>query len=137
MRSKRRSTTRKYVMYGGAPTPAPAPARFPGQPFDADDIEDAFNDYLQAAYSMNEAAKAIQETSQFQNNSDPNPSLTGTRNLQKTSALSFSTAASSFLNSLKAAYGSLSSGQGIVVPPASAFAPRPAPRPAPVPAGSV
>jgi len=109
MRNKRRSTTRRRVMYGGQ---APAPAtRFPGQNFDPADIHRALNNYLLAAHSINEAAKAIHDTSLFQNN----PS-TGTRVLQKTSALSFSTAASSFLNSLRGVYGSLSSGEQIVIP---------------------
>jgi len=118
MRNKRRTTTRKRAMYGGqygdqyggqllAPAPPPL-ARFPGSNFNPQDIYNALNNYLTAAYSINEAAKAIEDTSNFQNNPTD-----GTRNLQKTSALSFSTAAQTFVNSLRGVYGSLTSGQTI------------------------
>ena len=136
MRNKRRTTTRKRAMYGGqygdqyggqllAPAPPPL-ARFPGSNFNPQDIYNALNNYLTAAYSINEAAKAIEDTSYFQN------SANGTRTLQKTSALSFSTAASSFVNSLRSAYGSLSRGQPITIGTATAFAPYPAPVRAPI-----
>ena len=111
MRNKRRTTTRRRVMYGGAPNPAPV-SMFPGQNYNRQDVYNALNNYLQAAYSINQAALAIQETSSYQNNSTD-----GTRNLQKTSASSFSTAASSFVSSLRSIYGSLT-GETIVLPPA-------------------
>jgi len=120
MRNKRRSTTRRRVMYGGAPNPAPA-LRFPGDNFNPQDIFNALNNYLKAAYSINQAAQAIKETSDFQNNpGTTNPALTGTRIIQKNSAISFSTAASSFINSLKGVYGSLTSGNTMMLPSSSA-----------------
>ena len=123
MRNKRRTTTRKRVMYGGQyPPPSPGPAKmFPGDNFNPLDVYNALNNYLKAAWSINEAAKAIHDTSKFQNNPDTsNPALTGSRILQKTSALSFSTASTSFLNSLKGIYGSLTSGLVMPIPPMSA-----------------
>ena len=153
MRNKRRTTTRRRVMYGGNPAPA---VMFPGDNFNPQDVYTALNNYLQAAYSINQAALAIKDTSNFQNNPDTsNPAVTGTRILQKNSALSFSTAATSFINSLKGVYGSLTSGTTIPLPPVPgspqevltkvrsemvartpAVSPRPAvsPIPAPVPA---
>jgi hypothetical protein len=121
MKNKRRNTTRRRVMYGGQATDP-----FPGQGYEAEVLEEYFRNYLIAAHSMNEAAKAIEDTSHFQNSSN------GTRTLQKTSALSFSTAASSFVNSLRSAYGSLSRGQPITIGTATAFAPYPAPVRAPI-----
>lgn len=116
MRNKRRTTTRRRVMYGG--NPAPAAVMFPGDNFNPQDVYTALNNYLQAAYSINQAALAIKDTSNFQNNPDTsNPAVTGTRILQKNSALSFSTAATSFINSLKGVYGSLTSGTTIPLPP--------------------
>ena len=119
MRNKRRTTTRKRVMYGGQLPPfIPAPAGlFPGDNFNPQDVYNALNNYLKAAWSINEAAKAIDETSQFQNNTNANPNITGTRVLQKSSAVSFSTATSSFINSLKGIYGSLTSGLVMPLPP--------------------
>jgi hypothetical protein len=119
MRNKRRTTTRKRVMYGGQLPPLiPAPAGlFPGDNFNPQDVYNALNNYLQAAWSINEAAKAIDETSQFQNNLSSDPNVTGTRVLQKSSAVSFSTATSSFINSLRGIYGSLTSGLVMPLPP--------------------
>ena len=97
---KRRLKTRKYGMYGGqSPVPAPAPASgaaapaFEGFNYTDAELRSALNSYLQAAYSIRNAANAIKDTSQFQNTNDPTNQNPGTRFLQRTSSSSFKDAA--------------------------------------------
>jgi hypothetical protein len=105
---QRRSKTRKYTMYGGAPAPAPA---FSGFGYTNAELYTSLNNYLQAAHSIKIAANAIKDTSINQNSS-----VTGTRVLQKMSSDSFGSAASSMKNSLDRLYQSFTN-TSISLPP--------------------
>jgi len=85
-------------MYGGQTVPAPAPA-FSGFGYSNTELYTSLNNYLQAAYSIKLASNAIKDTSTSQNTL-----VTGTRNLQKNSALSFQTATTTIQTSLDRLY---------------------------------
>lgn len=110
---KRKSKTRKYVMYGGAP----APASFTGFGYSAGELYTSLNNYLNAAYSIKVAANAVKDTSINQN-----LPVTGTRVLQKMSSDSFASAASTMKNSLDRLYMSFTQ-QLISLPPVPARPP--------------
>jgi len=115
---KSKSKTRKYNMYGGV---APAPA-FSGFQYPSTDLYTSLNNYLQAAYSIKLAADAIQDTSLSQNTP-----TTGTRNLQKNSAASFSMAAQTIESSLSRLYSAFSGRSINLAPIASGYPPYPPP----------
>jgi hypothetical protein len=111
-KSRRNLNTRKYkkrLLYGGTP-PAPAPAGNIFSRYNADDVRLTLDNYLQAAYSVYQAALAIKETSDSQNKATANPTDIdrGTRYLQRDSAASFGTAADSIRRSLNNLYMALS-----------------------------
>jgi hypothetical protein len=112
--NRRKLKTRKYAMYGGAPSPAPrpAPAVSPGPAFAGFDYTDAelrsaLDSYLQAAYSIRNAANAIKETSIFQNKDDPTNVNPGTRYMQRSSSASFKDAAATISNAISRFYSGI------------------------------
>ena len=104
-KSKRNQRTRKQrmLMYGGAPSPAPAPGFNIFNTYSATDVQSSLNNFLQAAYSVYQAAIAIKATSTNQNNNTTD-STRGTRYLQIDSANSFQTATTTIQNSLNNLY---------------------------------
>jgi hypothetical protein len=122
----RRNNTKKNrsrVMYGGAPAPAPADLSNIFSRYDAADVRNTLNNFLQAAYSVYQASLAIKETSDNQNRPTTNPTdpLRGTRYLQRDSSASFTTATDSVQRSLNNLYMALSGTTiGPTLSPASA-----------------
>ena len=103
-----RTRKQKKVMYGGqSPSPATAVNIFAN--YSNTEIQTSLNNFLQAAYSVYQAALAIQATSNNQNKftSDPNDPTRGTRYLQIDSAASFLSATTTIQNSLNNLYMSL------------------------------
>ena len=119
--------TKKYkkrLLYGGNP-PAPAPSSITDifDKYDANDVRTTLNNFLQAAYSVHQAALAIKATSDNQNKitADPTDPTRGTRYLQRDSSYSFTTAADSIRQSLNNLYMALSdTSVGPTLSPASA-----------------
>lgn len=105
-KSRRNNRTRKYVAYGGQAAPAPANI-FTG--YSSTDVHTSLNNFLQAAYSIYEAALAIKATAENQSTytPDPNAPNRGTRYLQLDSSGSFSSASSTIQSSLDNLYRTL------------------------------
>ena len=124
LKTRRNNTKkRRTVMYGGAPAPAPAEITNIFAKYDSEDVRKTLNNFLQAAYSVQQAALAIKATSDNQNRptTDPTDPLRGTRYLQRDSSASFSTAADSIQRSLNNLYMALSeTSVGPTLSPASA-----------------
>jgi hypothetical protein len=124
LKSRRNLNTRKNrtrVMYGGAPAAAPNDNIF--SRYDPEDIRTTLNNFLQAAYSVYQAALAVKETSDNQNKptTDPTDPTRGTRYLQRDSSASFTTAADSIQRSLNNLYMALGdTSVGPTLSPASA-----------------
>ena len=118
---KNKSKTRKYRMYGGQGAPAAAAPAVAGQEggqaafdpwgYSRTELFTSLNNYLQAAYSMKLASDAIKDTSVSQNTL-----ITGTRNLQLSSANSYKIAADTVQLSLDRLYQAFTSS----LPPLSA-----------------
>ena len=113
----RRTNTKKNrnrVMYGGAPAPDPSPAPSDVSNiffrYDATDVRKTLDNFLQASYSVYQAALAIKDTSDNQSRptTDPSDPLRGTRYLQRDSSASFTTASDSIQRSLNNLYMALS-----------------------------
>ena len=106
----RRNNTRKNrsrLMYGGAPAPAPIDVSNIFFRYDAEDVRKTLDNFLQAAYSVYQAALAISDTSDNQNKPTTDDSR-GTRWLQRDSSASFTTASDSIQRSLNNLYMALS-----------------------------
>jgi predicted trehalose synthase len=107
---KRKLNTRKYnkrLLYGGNP---PASMTDIFSKYNPDDVRLTLTNFLQAAYSVYQAALAIKETSDNQNKptTDATDATRGTRYLQRDSSASFLTAADSIERSLNNLYMALS-----------------------------
>jgi len=119
--------TKKYkkrLLYGGNP-PAPAPSSITDifDRYDPSDVRTTLNNFLQAAYSVHQAALAIKATSDSQNKitAIPTDPTRGSRYLQKDSSYSFTTAADSIRQSLNNLYMALSETTvGPILSPAAA-----------------
>jgi hypothetical protein len=112
LKSRRNLNTRKnktHVMYGGSPAPAPNSNNNIFSRYDTDDVRITLNNFLQAAYSVYQAALAIKETSDNQNKNTTSAadSARGTRYLQRDSSASFLTATDSIQRSLNNLYKAL------------------------------
>lgn len=110
LKSRRNLNTRKNstrVMYGGAPAPATTGNIF--SKYDPEDVRTTLNNFLQASYSVYQAALAVKETSDNQNTPTSNPTDNdrGTRYLQRDSSASFTTATDSIKRSLNNLYMAL------------------------------
>jgi hypothetical protein len=120
---KNRSHNRTRLMYGGSPAPAPVSNDNIFSRYDSVDVRTTLNNFLQAAYSVYQAALAIKNTSDNQNKptTDPTDTTRGTRYLQRDSSASFYTAADSIQRSLNNLYMALADTTvGPTLSPASA-----------------
>jgi len=116
---KRKSKTRKYIMYGGV-APAPAPG-FTGFGYTSAELHTSLKNYLDAAYSIKVAANAVRDTSINQNNPAEGEEK-GSRFLQRASSDSFNSAAGTMKNSLDRLYMAFTQ-QLISLPPTPGIPP--------------